>query len=450
MGIRASHDIMKTRKILLVRIPNLYKSEQWKKQGVLRTPTNLALLSSYIREFGNYEPEILDLELYDFDNLSQITDKILSRNIFYIGFTTLTPRFPNISRITYELKKADKDIVTIVGGPHISGRPQDCRYDGINYGIIGEGEEAFLELLNSLISNKDTSNIDNLVYKKEDKLVINKKRPFIQNLDSLPLPAWDLLDLKNYLDPVFFDGPHAGIFTTRGCPQDCLFCASKVTWERKLRYRSIENIIQEIGELVNKWDIKNFYFYDDQFAIKTNRTIELCNKIVSENLNIKYQAQIRADSINKELAIALKKSGCVSAAIGVETGNEEMLKFIRKKETKDQIKNGIKILKEEGVPITASYILGLPGDTHETIKQTLDFAKELNTEQMKFMLLTPVPGTEVYNMAVEKGLLNPDDLDQMEQTTYYDSTAVNLSKVSIEDLIRYQDLAYEELDKKFK
>ena len=222
----------------------------------------------------------------------------------------------------------------------------------------------------------------------------------------------------------------------------------KVTWQRKIRHRSIDNIVRELTELKDRWDIKNLYFYDDNVAINEERAITLFNKI--KEMNFKYQIQLRADSVTPKLALALKDSGCVSAAIGVETGNEEMLKFIHKKETKEEIRSAIKVLKETGVPVTTSYIIGLPGDTKETVEETIQFAKELDTEQMKFMLLTPCPGTEVYQMAVDAGKLDPDDLKQMEKTTFYDTTEVNLSKLTIDELLHYQDVAYNELEKACK
>ncbi len=438
---------MAREKVLLVRAPNLYKSEQWKKQGVLRTPTNMALLGAYLRESGPYEPEILDLETYNLNSIPEIAGTISSRNSRYVGFTTLTPRFPTIMRIAQELKTQSPNVTTIVGGPHISGRPQDCRYPGIDYGITGEGEQAFLELLDNLRQGEDPSEIKNLVHKVDGNVVVNPRRQFMKDLDSLPYPAWDLIDLSQYKEPAFFgQEPHAGVFTTRGCPQDCVFCASKVTWDRRLRYRSLDNVMGEFEDLAKR-GVRNLYFYDDQFALKPERAIDLCNRMIQTGIDFRYVVQIRADSVNPELARVLKKSGCLSAAIGVETGNEEMLQRIRKKETKDEIRAAVTMLKEAGVPITTSYIIGLPGDTHETIQQTLEFARELNTQQRKFMLLTPVPGTDVYNLAVQKGLLDPDDLDQMENTTFYDRTAVNLSDVSTEELLRYQDQAYREFDK---
>ncbi len=441
---------MKREKVLLVRAPNIFKSAQWKKQGVLRTPTNLALLGSYIREHGAYEPEILDFELDDSKDLADIAGKIVSRNARYAGFSTLTPRFPTIMRICGELKKIDPAIKTILGGPHISGRPQDCRYPGIDYGIVGEGEQGFLALLNNLVAGRDVSKTPNLVSRTADgEIVVNPKAQFIKDLDSLPLPAWDLLNMGEYKDPPFFgDEPHAGIFTTRGCPQNCIFCASGVTWERRLRSRSVDNVMEEIHKLADNFGTKNLYFYDDHFAAKRSRALDLCDRLASERPGTKYIVQIRADSVNEELAQSLNRSGCISAALGIESGNEEMLRAINKRETKDEMRIAVKMLKSAGVPITTSYIIGLPGDTHETIKETLDFARELNTEQMKFMLLTPVPGTDVYRMAVERGLLDPENLEQMEKTTFYDATAVNLSAVSTEDLLRYQDIAYRELDRK--
>ncbi|MFH1802094.1 MAG: radical SAM protein [archaeon] len=434
--------MMQRHKVLLVRAPNVFKSGGWKKQGVLRTPTNLAMLGSFIRESGRYGPEILDFELEDIREPDQIAESILSRGAEYIGFTTLTPRFPTVLRICDELKKQDETVTTIVGGPHITGRPQDCGHDSIDYGIAGEGEPAFLELLDHLVAGRDPVDLENLITTRDGQLVVNGRRPFVTDLDELPRPAWDLLSLGEYLDPGHFEGPHVGVFTTRGCPRDCVFCASGVTWKRKIRYRGVDSIMGEFTDLSETWGIKNLTFYDDHFAINQRRALELCNRIRDAGLGLKYDVQVRADSVTPALAVALKESGCVYAAVGVETGNEAMLKQIRKGETKNQIRQGVRLLRDAGIPTLTSYILGLPGDTHETIRQTLDFARELDTEQMKFMLLTPVPGTDVYRLAVERGLLDPNDLGQMERTTFYDSTGVNLSGVSNAELLRYQDEAY--------
>jgi radical SAM superfamily enzyme YgiQ (UPF0313 family) len=290
------------------------------------------------------------------------------------------------------------------------------------------------------------SGIKNLLFRDKEGIKINAPRPFIKNLDELPLPAWDLMSLDEYTDPAYFEGSHLAIFSERGCPYDCSFCASCVTWKGKLRSRSVDNVLDEIRCIVTVLGIKNLMYWDDTFAAKRKRAIDICNRIMDEKLDINYTVQVRADSVTEDLVVALRDSGCAFAAIGVESGNEIMLEEIGKRETKAQFESAVKIMKAEGLPIIASYIIGLPGDTHETIKETIDFAFELDADQSKFMILAPYPGTRVYDFAVRKGLVDPDNFEQMEALNYYDSVAINLSEVSDQDLIRYQDEAYARFD----
>ena len=437
---------MNSKKVVFVRPPNLQKSGQWKKQGVIRCPLNISLLASFIRERGDYECSIIDFETKEVSCPSEMANIILGESPKYVCLTTLTPRYPTVVRIAQQIKQLDPEVVTIVGGPHVTGSPQTTMYEGISYGIIGEGEEALLELLNTLEKGKTVSAVKNLVYRDNGTTKANEARPFIRNLDELPFPAWDLMELDEYLDPAYFEGTHLATFSGRGCPYDCSFCASCVTWRRKLRLKSVENVMNEIRHIVDVLGINNLMFWDDSFAANKKRAIAICNSIIEERINLNYTVQIRADSLSEDLAAALRDSGCSFAAIGVESGNDEILKRIGKKETKAQLRRAVKIMKEASLPVIASYIIGLPGDTHETIKQTIDFAFELDANQSKFMILAPYPGTRVYNLAVRRGLVDPMSFEQMESLNYYDSVAINLSEVSDEDLIRYQDEAYSYFD----
>ena len=371
---------------------------------------------------------------------------VLTESPKYICITTLTPRYPTVIRMAEEIRRMAPTATIIVGGPHVTGLPQNALYDPISYGIIGEGEEALLELLNALEADADVSGIKNLIYRHNGDVVVNEPRPFIKNLDELPPPAWDLMAFEEYLDPAYFAGSHMAIFSERGCPYDCSFCASRVTWKGKLRSRSVDNVMDEIRHIVKVLGINNLMFWDDTFAANSKRAIDICNRIIEEKLDIKYTVQIRADSVTEDLAIALRDSGCAFAAIGVESGNEIILSRIGKKETKAQFGNAVAIMKKVGLPIIASYIIGLPGDTHDTIKETIDFAFELDADQSKFMILAPFPGTRIYDLAASRGLVNPGSFEQMEALNYYDSVAINLSNVSDENLIRYQDEAYERFD----
>ena len=437
---------MNSAKVVFVRPPNLQKSGQWKKQGVIRCPLNIALLASFVRERGDYDCVLVDFEATEISSVTDMAEIVLAQSPKYVCITTLTPRFPAVVRMAQEIKRLDPAVTAIVGGPHVTGSPQTALYDGISYGIIGEGEEALLELLDTLEAGGDPSSVENLIFRDGAGTKVNGTRPFVKNLDEMPFPAWDLMNLDDYVDPAYFKGRHLAIFSGRGCPYDCTFCASRVTWRRKLRLRSVENVTDEIRHIVNVLGVRNLMFWDDTFAADKKRAIAICNRIIEEKLDISYTVQIRADAFSDELIEALRDSGCGFAAIGVESGNEQILERIGKRESKEQFRNAVSAMKRANLPIIASYIIGLPGDTHETIKETMEFALELDADQSKFMILAPYPGTRVYDIAVQRGLADPTSFEQMEDLNYYDSVAINLSEVSDEDLIRYQDQAYEQYD----
>ena len=437
-------------KVVFVRPPNLQKSGQWKKQGVIRCPLNIALLASFIRDRGNYDCLLVDFETTEVSSPGEMAEIVLEESPKYVCITTLTPRYPAVVRMAQEIKRLDPAVTIIAGGPHVTGTPRTALYDGISFGIIGEGEEALLELLNTLEEGHNPSSVKNLIYRDNGSIRINSVRPFIKNLDELPFPAWDLMTLDNYVDPAYFKGRHLAVFSGRGCPYDCSFCSSRVTWMRKLRLRSVENVMDEIRHIVRVLGVRNLMFWDDTFAANKQRAIDICNRIIEEKMDISYTVQIRADAFSDELIEALRDSGCAFAAIGVESGNEQILEKIGKRETKEQFRNAVKAMKQANLPIIASYIIGLPGDTHDTIKETIQFASELDADQSKFMILAPYPGTKVYDLAVEKGLADPASFQQMEDLNYYDSVAINLSKVSDEELIMYQDQAYEQYDRVYE
>jgi len=424
-------------RVVFVRPPNLQKSGQWKKQGVVRCPLNIALLASYLREKGGYDCSIVDFETKEVPSVEAMAEAVLEESPRYVCITTLTPRFPTVVRMARAIRKRETDVVIIVGGPHVTGSPQTALHEGLSFGIAGEGEEALLELIDTLEQGREPSSVRNLILAENGGVRVNPARPFIENLDGLPFPAWDLMELDQYTDPAYFSGSHLALFTGRGCPYDCSFCASCVTWKRKLRVRSVDNVMREISHIVHGLGIRNLMFWDDTFAADMKRATAICRRMIDEKLDLHYTVQIRADSVSEEFAGVLRDSGCAFAAIGVESGNEEMLKRIGKRETKTQFRTAVKIMKEAGLPVIASYIVGLPGDTHDTIRETLDFAFELGAEQSKFMILSPYPVTRDYELAVQRGLADPASFEQMESLNYYDSVAINLSEVADDDLIRY-------------
>jgi len=428
-------------KISLINPPNPEKT------GQFRPPINIAQLAAYIRIYG-YDVNIHDFEAEGIIDVNTMAQTIMKEHPDVIGFSSLTPRFPVIIDTIRSCKKISKNIIAVVGGPHASGATKSIFYnDIVDYAIVGEGEDSFLELLDFLKDAKDVKNIKNIAYQDGDSIIINPVRPFIKNLDELPLPAWDLLPLELYKDTDFFIGKYMGVNCARGCAWDCNFCASNIIWKRKVRLRSAEKVVEELKILVNDYNISEFYFYDDTFTISQRRTLKICELIRKEGLSIRFFIGIRADTVHHNVMIALKEAGCFLCWLGVESGNEKILKECGKGLTKEQIVNASKILKKVGIPFIASYILGHPGDTHESIQETIDFAKKIDSDQAKFFIATAFPGTGIYELAVRKGLIsNLEDIQTFSNYSSYQHVEVNLSSVSDEDIKNYQLSAYEEYD----
>jgi len=365
-------------RINLVYPPNVERA------GTPRPPINLATMASYIRDAG-HKVKIYDIDAECIVDAEKIAAYIMRDKPQIIGFSCMTPRFPISVEVAEACKRISSDVIVIVGGPHATGDPESVLYSSsIDYAIVGEGEEALLELLDKLEAGEDISSIPNLVLRIGDSVKVNPVRPFIENLDQLPFPSWDLLPLELYRDPVMFTGLYMSINSSRGCAWDCSFCASKVIWKRKVRMRSAENLVEELRILVKDYNISEFMY-------------------------------------------------------------ENILKQVGKGVTKDQIRSAVAILKKIKMPFYASYMIGHPGDTHDSIKATIDFAKELDSDQVKFTLSTPFPGTYLYDLAKEKGLISSDP-KELAKFTAYQHIAVNLSNVSDEELRDYQKNAYLEYD----
>ena len=432
-------------RITLINPPNVEFT------GTFRPPINIAGLATYVRDFG-HTPKIIDFEAIILKNSeidpNKMANEIMESSPHVVGFSTITPRYPLIIHTARACKKFDPNVVIVLGGVHVTGEPKSVFHDSaIDYAIVGEGEEPLLDLLNALEAGQDVTAIPNLAYRKSNgEVVVNPNRQFIKEVDSLPFPAWDLLPLEKYKDEVMFYKNYMGINTARGCAWDCNFCASNVVWKRRVRMRSAENVVEEIKQLIEKHNINEFFFYDDTYTTNKQRVFEICNLIKQKHLKIRYYVSIRADTLTIDLANALKESGCILALLGVESGDEAILDKTGKGESKDEIRKACAVMKEVGLPFSNTFIIGHPGDTHESIQATIDFAKELDSDQVKFMIATPFPGTHLHRMAVEQGKIKDVDPMKYDDYTCYQHVAVNLSDVTDEDLKTYQTKAYEEYD----
>ena len=387
-------------------------------------PTDLMYLAS-IAESCGFEAIIRDYSQGgDFEaDLKEFQPNYLVANI-------ATPTFQSDMMAVKLAKEIVPSICTIVKGAPFLTYNTDTIYENpfIDYVIMGEAELTLKDILDG-VPNCD---ILGICYRENFQPVKNDKRPFIEDLDILPFPARHLVDNSIYKRPD--NGKvQAVVKVARGCPFHCFFCLATPVSGAKVRTRSPENIVAELKECVEKYNIKNFLFWSDIFNFNREWTLELCQKIIESGLKITWSSNTRADTMDDEMAKMMYKSGCRLVSIGVESGSQKMLDNIGKKITLDDIRNTVKILKKNKIKIYNYFVIGLPWETEETVEETIKFAIELDSNFISFYTATPLPGTKYFAYAMLNKLVE-GNLDF--RSAYYEPVvrSEHLSKERIFEL----------------
>lgn len=330
----------------------------------------------------------------------EIRETIGSFSPDIVGISMYTATFKSAKNIAQIVRQIDNDVKVVVGGTHPTLDPNGTIVGGnFDYVIRGEGEYTFLEL----VEGKDKRNILGLTYINNGQIIHNLSRPFISELDSLPFPDRDShLNAANHLDV-------GSVITGRGCPFTCTYCASPQIWNRETRLRSVENIIEEIKILEQSDLTQPLYFVDDTFSLNKRRTKAICTEMIKNGFRMKWKCDTRADCLDRELLTLMQKAGCIRVKIGVETGSDRILKRIKKGLAKEKIRKTVALIKEVGIPLTIYLMAGFPGETNEDLKETIEFAKELDAEYYSLSILAPYYGTEIYRELKEKGKLSGNE-----------------------------------------
>ena len=301
-----------------------------------------------------------------------------------------------------------------------------------DYVIRGEWDLTLARLVSGLANGVDTARVKGLTFMRADALMRTEDAPLVEDLDSLPFPAYDLIDLSKFHESVFIRFPAATMITSRGCPYHCVFCAFPNTiYSHQFRAMSPERTVAEVKHLVRQFGVKQIRFDDDTFEIDRQRAIEICRLLQKERLDLVWLAQCRPGLMDRELCEAFHEAGCVMVLFGIESGNEEVLRKINKKTTVEEIRRGMKIAKEAGLEILNCLMLGFYWDTPTTLKQSLDLAFELDAEFTQFSIPTPLPGTEYYQLLKEKNLL---EFDRWEDFDSFHQTRLKLPNLSAEEI----------------
>lgn len=395
-------------KIVLIN-PPLSIEEIYGKYSDLASfqqPIGLCSLASYLIKNGYKQVRIIDAPAIGL-GISDIIKDIVKDKTDLVGIYSNTANYYIVSTLAFEIKKLGQSIKIVVGGPHASFLPRDILNEmQIDYCVIGEGEETLHELVRHIENNsKEFKEIDGLAYKTDgNQIVINKPRNRIEDLDSLPFPAVQLLPslskYKLYLLQ-YKRLPYMTIITARGCPFNCIFC--ETPYGKILRYHSPEYVVDYIEYLVKQFGIKELNFVDDTFTLDEKRVLEICSLIRKRNLDVSWYAATRANIKEKNIFFEMKKSGCWICAIGSESGSPQVLNLIKKSISLDEVRSACELVLKAGLMLKIFFILGNPGETLETIDQTIRFAKSLKAHYPVFSLMTPFPGTELWETAEKYG-----------------------------------------------
>ena len=360
-------------------------------------PTDLMYLAA-IAEQSGYEAKIKDYSLGG-DFIADLKDYMPD----YLVVNIATPTFKSDMEAVAAAKALIPNLVTIVKGAPFLTYNTNVTYENpfVDYVIMGEPELTLKEILEGVPNNE----ILGICYSENMQAVKNEMRPFNEDLDSLPFPARHLVDNSIYRRPD--NGKvQAVIKVSRGCPYHCFFCLATPVSGAKVRVRSAENIIAEIRECIEKYNIKNFLFWSDIFNLDREWTINLCQKIIDSGLKFTWSSNTRANTMDDEMARMMYKAGCRLVSIGVESGSQEVLDNIGKKITLDEIRNTVKVLKKNKIKIYNYFVIGLPWETEKTAEETIKFAIELDSNFISFYTAMPFPGTRFFAYAMMNKLID--------------------------------------------
>jgi anaerobic magnesium-protoporphyrin IX monomethyl ester cyclase len=370
--------------------------------AVLRMPLDLAYMASTLKQAGVIS-KIVDYPAERLGIKDLVNDlKKFKPDMLVISVTT--PTILKDLELFSLAKKILPNIITVAKGAHVTVKDTEsmklCKE--LDIVIRNECEIAIKEIAIEL--NKKAPNLKRVIgitFRKGNKIIRTPYRPALENLDILPFPARELIKNELYIRPDT-NKPQTTIQTNRGCPADCTFCLVKVVSGKKIMSRSPKNIVDEIEECVNKFDIKDFYFRADTFTWNKDWMISVCKEIIKRKLKINWCSNSRVNTLDEERIQWMKKSGCWMLGLGMESGNPEILKKMKKGIMKEQVERAVKLCKKYKIKIFAFFVIGYPYDTIKTIRDTINFAKKLNCDFTEFNTCYPYPGTEVYDIGINK------------------------------------------------
>lgn len=415
---------------ILLLTPPLKRRLHPHEQGTFHPAQGIAYVAAnYRKHFPEDDIRLLDPRFQSY-SLSQVMEAIKDFQPNIVGVSAMTHEALTAYALLRNIKAGFPGVLTVLGGAHVTttaGLPlKEC--GDIDIGIIGEGEVTFLELADARRRKKGFDAIKGIVYRGENSLpVVTPPRESPGDLDRIPFPAWDLYPRAEIYS----------IFASRGCPCRCIFCP-RLTGDY-VRYHSAQRVAEEMEYLVENFHPREIHFNDDNFALNKKRAFEILDGIIRRNIHrkVRWLCNTRANLADYETFVKMKEAGCYLVSIGVESGNPQILKAIRKGITVEQAQNAVRLAKKAGLKVATNFLIGFPFETRRTIKDTIDFMCRLNADHFNLGCVVPFPKTELAEMAQRKagGLVliarSWDDYDKVP------GNALELETLKRKDLERY-------------
>lgn len=400
-------------KLLLATVPYDEKGRYGSLAGAGSSIPNLGLLmlAASARRAG-HECLVIDASASAISS-----DEFIKRTLEFspdvAGFTATTLEVLAASILAADLRQLLPDIRIVVGGPHVSAAPEETmlRYPVFDVAAVGEGEETLCELLASFSSGKEIASVPGIVYRNGLGVCRSPRRPFIEHMDDLPYPAWNLLDgFPARFSPPAFKArklPAASLVTSRGCPNKCIFCDRSV-FGSSCHGFSAEYVVGMVRELYERYGVREICFEDDTFVTFKKRLVEICNRLIEMKLDISWSCLGRVNQVDSEHLELMKRAGCWQISYGIESGSQKILDLIKKNVSLAQIRRAVDATHKAGILNKGFFIVGHPGETRETLRETIDFALDLPLHDVSATMLTPFPGTELHERAAEFGTFDAD------------------------------------------
>jgi anaerobic magnesium-protoporphyrin IX monomethyl ester cyclase len=423
-------------KILLVYPPFKRYTRYWNMH------LGLGYLSAMLSSAG-YDVTVLDcvIEGMDFDKLQAF---LKGKSFDLIGITATTNEIGNAAKVASIAKENDKEVLTVVGGPHVSAIPKETleEFPSFDIAVVGEGEYTILDIVKMVEGKHDIEKVSSIAFRKNGKIILTKKRPAINDLDSLPFPRWEDFKIKNYTGYVGLRKKiEVPVISGRGCPNRCIFCQRFLG--NIARLRSPKNVIDEIEHDVSL-GAESIGFCDETFTLAKNRTLDMCREMIERGINreISWRCETRVDAVDFELLKKMKEAGCEMVEYGVESGNDTILKNSMKGITIRQVIDAFRLSKKAGLKTYMNFIFGHPGETAATLKDSINLMMKINPDYVTIGIMTPFPGTEIRDMA-KRGYKGMSLCESgWEDYSKQNCSVIYLQDITNDELKEWQSMAY--------